>query len=98
MTHSFHPTSLREYDIRGLVGDTLTGADARAIGRSFGTIIARAGGFTDRASKSKIRVKRRAADGKETELVYDYKRIVDGKERDPEILADDVIIVKEYFF
>ena len=44
MTHSFHPTSLREYDIRGLVGDTLTGADARAIGRSFGTIIARAGG------------------------------------------------------
>lgn len=61
-------------------------------------VIARAGGFTDRASKSKIRVKRRAADGKETELVYDYKRIVDGKERDPEILADDVIIVKESFF
>ena len=44
MTHSFHPTSLREYDIRGLVGDTLTEADAHAIGRSFGTIIRRAGG------------------------------------------------------
>nr|WP_310524756.1 phosphomannomutase/phosphoglucomutase [Polymorphobacter sp.] len=44
MTHSFHPTSLREYDIRGLVGDTLTEADAYAIGRSFGTVIARAGG------------------------------------------------------
>jgi phosphomannomutase len=44
LAHRFHPTSLREYDIRGLVGDTLTGADARAIGRSFGTIIARAGG------------------------------------------------------
>ena len=43
-SHSFHPTSLREYDIRGLVGDTLTEADAYAIGRSFGTIIARSGG------------------------------------------------------
>ena len=42
--HSFHPTSLREYDIRGLVGDTLTEGDAYAIGRSFGTIIARSGG------------------------------------------------------
>lgn len=44
MTHEFHATSLREYDIRGLVGDTLTEADAHAIGRSFGTIIRRAGG------------------------------------------------------
>ncbi|MFZ4690141.1 MAG: phosphoglucomutase/phosphomannomutase PgmG [Polymorphobacter sp.] len=44
MTHSFHPTSLREYDIRGLVGDTLTNADAYAIGRSFATTIRRAGG------------------------------------------------------
>nr|WP_153401478.1 phosphomannomutase/phosphoglucomutase [Polymorphobacter fuscus] len=35
---------MREYDIRGLVGDTLTGADALAIGRSFGTIVRRAGG------------------------------------------------------
>ncbi len=42
--HRFHPTSLREYDIRGLVGDTLTAADALAIGRSFGTVIRRAGG------------------------------------------------------
>ena len=44
MNHSFDPTTLREYDIRGLVGDTLTDADAYAIGRSFGTIVARAGG------------------------------------------------------
>ncbi len=43
-THNFHPTSLREYDIRGLVGDTLTDADAYAIGRGFGTIVRRAGG------------------------------------------------------
>lgn len=44
MTHQFHPTSLREYDIRGIVGETLTEADAYAIGRGFGTLIARAGG------------------------------------------------------
>ncbi|WP_260581583.1 phosphoglucomutase/phosphomannomutase PgmG [Sphingopyxis sp. PET50] len=44
MTHQFHPTMLREYDIRGVVGDTLSAADATAIGRSFATLIARAGG------------------------------------------------------
>ncbi|TRW17078.1 phosphoglucomutase/phosphomannomutase PgmG [Glacieibacterium frigidum] len=44
MTHDFHPTSLREYDIRGIIGETLGEADAYAIGRSFGTRIARAGG------------------------------------------------------
>ncbi len=44
MTHRFHPTMLREYDIRGVVGDTLSDADAHAIGRSFATLIARAGG------------------------------------------------------
>jgi len=44
MTHNFHPTVLREYDIRGVVGDTLSAADAYAIGRSFATLVARAGG------------------------------------------------------
>src|SRR3546814_4492818 len=44
MTHNFHPTSLREYDIRGIVGETLTEKDAYAIGRGFGKLIARAGG------------------------------------------------------
>ncbi|ODU20621.1 MAG: phosphomannomutase [Sphingomonas sp. SCN 67-18] len=44
MTHIFHPTTLREYDIRGIVGDTLHAADAHAIGRGFGTLLRRAGG------------------------------------------------------
>ncbi|MBO9670265.1 MAG: phosphomannomutase/phosphoglucomutase [Sphingobium sp.] len=44
MTHQFHPTSLREYDIRGIIGETLGEADAYAIGRGFGTIVKRAGG------------------------------------------------------
>jgi len=42
--HRFNPTILREYDIRGIVGETLNAADAWAIGRSFGTILAEAGG------------------------------------------------------
>ncbi len=44
MTHDFHPTTLREYDIRGVIGETLGEADARAIGRGFGTRVRRAGG------------------------------------------------------
>ena len=43
-SHRFHPSILREYDIRGVVGDTLTIADARALGRAFGTVIANSGG------------------------------------------------------
>ena len=42
--HAFNPTSLREYDIRGIVGRSLFAADAFAIGRTFGTVVARAGG------------------------------------------------------
>lgn len=44
MPHHFHPTVLREYDIRGIIGETLGTEDAYAIGRSFGTLIARDGG------------------------------------------------------
>jgi phosphomannomutase len=35
MAHTFNPTILREYDIRGVVGDTLTEADAYALGRTY---------------------------------------------------------------
>lgn len=35
MSHTFNPTILREYDIRGIVGDTLKEADAYALGRTF---------------------------------------------------------------
>src|SRR6476619_5654650 len=35
MTHNFNRTILREYDIRGIVGDTLTEADAYALGRTY---------------------------------------------------------------
>lgn len=44
MSHGFAPVLLRDYDLRGTVGRTLHRADAWALGRSFGTIIARTGG------------------------------------------------------
>jgi len=42
--HQFHKSILREYDIRGVVGETLHEADARALGRVFATAIGRAAG------------------------------------------------------
>ena len=44
MPHMFDPTIIREYDIRGVVGKTLHVADATALGKAFGTMVARAGG------------------------------------------------------
>ncbi len=45
-SHRFDPTTLREYDIRGIVGRTLSDEDAFAIGRTLGSIIAKKGGRT----------------------------------------------------
>lgn len=42
--HRFHPSVLREYDVRGIVGETIGSADAYAVGRSFGTVVRRVGG------------------------------------------------------
>jgi phosphomannomutase len=42
--HEFNSTVLREYDVRGIVGKTLSVDDARAVGRAFGTLVKRAGG------------------------------------------------------
>lgn len=42
--HDFHPSILREYDIRGTVGETLGEADARALGRAYATMLRRNGG------------------------------------------------------
>ena len=37
--HRFHPTVLRAYDIRGVVGETLGAADGYAVGRTFASIL-----------------------------------------------------------
>ena len=39
--HPLDPSILREYDIRGIVGETLTADDARVIGLAFGTLMQR---------------------------------------------------------
>lgn len=61
------------------------------------SVIAKAGGLTDRASNS-IRIKRPGPDGKDKEILVNYRRIVAGKDPDPLLKADDVLIVKESFF
>lgn len=38
-SHTLHPSVLREYDIRGIVGETLDTEDAYAIGRGFGSLL-----------------------------------------------------------
>jgi polysaccharide export outer membrane protein len=61
------------------------------------SVIARAGGLTDRASKS-IRIKRRNAEGKDVETVVNFSRVLSGKDPDPAIEGNDVIVVKESLF
>jgi polysaccharide export outer membrane protein len=58
------------------------------------TTIARAGGLTERASRS-LRIKRREASGKEVELKVDFKRILSGKDPDVALQNGDVIVIKE---
>jgi polysaccharide export outer membrane protein len=60
------------------------------------SVVAKAGGLTDRASY-KIRIKRKAPDGKDTEIIVNYSRVLSGKDRDPILEANDVIVVKESF-
>jgi phosphomannomutase len=61
VTHSFHPTSLREYDIRGIVGSTLGPDDAYAIGRGIATLVRRGGGTSVAVGR----------DGRESSLVLE---------------------------
>ena len=61
------------------------------------SVIAKAGGLTDRASKT-IHIKRRGPDGKDVETVVNYNAVVKGKTPDPQLKADDVVIVSESFF
>lgn len=42
--HKFNSTILREYDVRGIVGQTLTETDALYLGKAFGSLIIRNGG------------------------------------------------------
>jgi len=58
--HQFHPTILREYDVRGIVGETLSAIDAEALGQAFATILVAEGkknvclGFDGRLSSPEL--------------------------------------------
>jgi phosphomannomutase len=43
-SHRFNPVALREYDVRGIVGEQITETDAYYLGRAFGTHVVRLGG------------------------------------------------------
>ena len=58
--------------------------------------IAQAGGMSDRAS-NKILIKRAGATTG-GEVLIDYKRVLAGKDPDPELHEGDVVVVKESFF
>lgn len=60
------------------------------------TVIAKAGGLTDRASIM-IRIKRQGPDGKDVEIRVNYKAVLAGREPDPPLKADDIVIVKAAF-
>ncbi len=75
-THKFHPSILRAYDIRGIVGSTINIADANFIGLAFGTYVARSKMVSDNAAAAgkKICV---AFDGRHSSPGFE-EAIVDG--------------------
>jgi polysaccharide export outer membrane protein len=60
--------------------------------------IGQAGGFSERASKGKVLIKRIDDDGKEIKIKVNVKSIIKGKRRDIQLLENDVVIVPETVF
>lgn len=59
--------------------------------------IAQAGGFSDRASKGSVIIKRKDQTGGEVELKFDVDDIIKGKKKDVQLQENDVVIVPEKF-
>lgn len=60
--------------------------------------IAQAGGFSERASKGGVIIKRKDSSGKETRIKVNVNDIIKGKKRDVQLQENDVIIVSEKLF
>jgi polysaccharide export outer membrane protein len=60
--------------------------------------IAQAGGFTERASKRSVVIKRIDTSGKETRIKVNVDDIIKGKKKDIQLQENDVVIVSEKFF
>ena len=60
--------------------------------------IAQAGGFSERASKGKVTIKRIDETGKEIMIQVNIDDIIKGKKKDIQLQENDVVIVAETFF
>ena len=60
--------------------------------------IAQAGGFSDRASKSSVIIKRKDESGKELKQEINVKDVIKGKKKDIQLLENDIIFVPETVF
>ena len=60
--------------------------------------IAQAGGFSERASKRRVLIKRRNEEGKEEEIKVNVKAIIKGKAEDIPLKENDIVFVPETLF
>jgi polysaccharide export outer membrane protein len=60
--------------------------------------ITKAGGFTDRAAKGSIHIKRKDAFGKDVEIIVNAKDILKGKKPDIALQPEDIIYIDETIF
>jgi polysaccharide export outer membrane protein len=60
--------------------------------------IAQAGGFTDRASRGGVVIKRKDETGKEMEIKVNVRRILANKQKDVPLLENDTVYVSESLF
>ena len=60
--------------------------------------IAQAGGFTDRASRKKVQIRRKDVTGRELEISVNVRDILRGKKKDIPLLENDTIYVPESLF
>jgi polysaccharide export outer membrane protein len=60
--------------------------------------IAQAGGFTDRASRGGVVIKRKDETGKEIEIKVNVRRILANKQKDVPLLENDTVYVSESLF
>jgi polysaccharide export outer membrane protein len=57
--------------------------------------IAQAGGFTDRANRNRVQIRRKDASGKELEINVNVRNVLKGKVKDIPLLVNDTIYVPE---
>ena len=60
--------------------------------------IAQAGGFSERASKGNVNIKRKNDQGEEIQMTVNAKAIIKGKKKDIQLLENDVVYVPESIF